>query len=130
MTKAGADNLSDISPGQCILILEDEMLLAMMIETMLTELGYRTLKAARVASGVRLAATAAVDCAILDVNLDSETSYPVAAELRRRGIPFVFATGYAAPSLEAGYRNCPILSKPYSQQDLQRVLTQTLPRAA
>jgi CheY-like chemotaxis protein len=130
MTQGDPDDLRGSSPSQCILVLEDEMLLAMMIETMLSELGYRTLKAARVASGVRLATTARLDCAILDINLDSETSYPVAATLRRRGIPFLFATGYNAPSLDPGYRYCPILCKPYSERDLERVLTKALARAA
>jgi CheY-like chemotaxis protein len=112
--------------GQCILVVEDEMLLALMLEDMLEDLGYRTVKAARVAKATSLASTAALDCAILDVNLDGENSYPVAVELRRRKIPFVFATGYGAPSLDADFRDTPILSKPYSQLELQRLLTRTL----
>jgi CheY-like chemotaxis protein len=115
---------------QCILVVEDEMLLAMMLEDMLDDLGYRTIKAARLAKATELAATAEVDCAILDVNLDRETSYPVAEALRQRGIPFVFSTGYGAVGLNTEYRDCPILSKPYSQQELKRVLAKTLALSA
>lgn len=117
-------------PGKCILVVEDEMLLAMMLEDMLTDLGCRVIKAARVAKATDLAATAAIDCAILDVNLDGESSYPVAHELGRRGIPFIFSSGYGADGLRSDYHGSPILSKPFSRQDLQRILTKTLvPRA-
>jgi CheY-like chemotaxis protein len=112
--------------GDCILVVEDEMLLAMMLEDMLTELGYRVIKVARVGKATDLAATAAIDCAILDVNLDGEWSYPVADALRRRGIPFVFSSGYGADGLRADYIGSPVLSKPFSQHDLQRVLTKVL----
>jgi CheY-like chemotaxis protein len=113
-------------PEQCILVVEDEMLLAMMLEDMLTDLGYRVIKVARLAQAAKLAASAAIDCAIIDVNLAGEPSYPVAEELQRRGIPFIFSTGYGALGLRAAYRASLILSKPFSQQDLQRVLTKAL----
>lgn len=113
-------------PGQCILVVEDEMLLAMMLEDMLTDLGYRVVKASRAARASTLVATAAIDCAILDVNLNGETSYSVANELRQRDVPFVFATGYGAGGLHADYHGSPMLSKPFSQDELGRVLTKTL----
>jgi len=113
--------------SRCILIAEDEMLVALMLEDMLTDMGFRTVMAARVGKAARIAATTDVDCAILDINLDGEPSYPVAEELRRRGVPIVFSTGYGVASLRAEYRDCPILSKPYSEQELERILTQVLP---
>lgn len=126
MTKSSLSELSAASHRPCIFVLEDEMLLMMLLEDMLTDLGYHIVKASRVAKAVKLAATADIDCAILDVNLDSEPSYPVAAELRRRGIPFIFSTGYGAAMLHADYRDTPILSKPYSEKDLRRALLKAL----
>jgi CheY-like chemotaxis protein len=113
--------------ARTILIVEDEMLLAMMLEGMLGDLGHTVLKAARVSSGVRMATEAAIDCAILDVNLNGETSYPVADALRKRGMPFVFATGYGEDGVHADYRGVPVLTKPYREHDLERILTSVLP---
>jgi CheY-like chemotaxis protein len=113
-------------PSQCILVVEDEMLLAIMLEDMLTDLGYRVVTASRAARASALVATTAIDCAILDVNLNGETSYSVANELRRRDVPFVFATGYGAGGLHADYRGSPMLSKPFSQSNLEQVLNETL----
>lgn len=110
----------------CILVVEDEMLLAMLFEDVLTDLGYRTIMAARVAKALQLAATASIDGAILDVNVAGETVYPVAEELSRRGVPFVFATGYGAPGLRADYQNRPILSRPFRTEALKRILAAAL----
>ena len=86
-----------IAHSPCILVVEDEMLVAMMLEDMLTDIGYRVVKASRLTKAASLAATADIDCAILDVNLDGETSYPVANALRQRGIPFLFSSGSTTP---------------------------------
>jgi DNA-binding response OmpR family regulator len=111
---------------KCILILEDDMMLALLLEDQLADLGYHTIKASRVANGARLAATASLDGAILDVNVAGEPSYPVAFALRDRHIPFVFATGYGAAGLAAEFRASPTLNKPYTYADLQRVLAAAL----
>jgi CheY-like chemotaxis protein len=113
-------------PSQCILVVEDEMLLAIMLEDMLTDLGYHVVKASRAARASALVATTAIDCAILDVNLNGETSYSVANELRRRNVPFVFATGYGAGGLHTDYHGSPMLSKPFSQSNLEQVLIEIL----
>lgn len=126
MTESSLGKLPAVLQGQCILVVEDEMLLAIMLEDMLTDLGYRVVKASRVARAFALVATAAIDCAILDVNLNGETSYSVANELRRRNVPFVFATGYGEGGLHTDYHGSPMLSKPFSQNALVRVLTETL----
>ena len=115
--------------GPCILILEDDMMLALLLEDQLADLGYRTIKAARVANGVRVASTASLDGAILDINVAGEASYPVAQALRKRRIPFVFATGYGAGGLAPEFRNAPTLNKPYTYADLQRVLAAALEAA-
>jgi CheY-like chemotaxis protein len=114
------------APGPCVLVVEDEMVVAMMLEGMLKDLGYRVIKAARVARAAGLAATEAIDAAVLDVNLAGEASYPVADELRRRGIPFVFASGYAPDTLRADFRDTPVLRKPYVSRDVRRLLAEVL----
>jgi CheY-like chemotaxis protein len=111
--------------GLRILVVEDQMVLAMMLEDMLTDLGYRVVKAARVAKAVELAATAAIDGAILDMNVAGEPVYPVAQELHDRGIPFLFATGYGPEGLRPDYRGWPILAKPFRLADLRRVTAAT-----
>jgi CheY-like chemotaxis protein len=113
-----------VSP--CILVVEDEMLVAIMVEDSLTDLGYRTIIAGRVGKALELAATAAIDCALLDVNVAGEAIYPVAEALSRRGIPFVFATGYGPGGLRGDYQNRPILAKPFRIGDLQRIMAAAL----
>jgi len=126
MSASEPEELSAVSQSPCVLLVEDEMLVAMMLEGMLKDIGYQVIKAARVAKATGLAATEAIDVAILDVNLAGQASYPVADELRRRGIPFVFASGYSAGSLRADYRDAPLLRKPYTIEDVQRHLVDAL----
>jgi DNA-binding response OmpR family regulator len=107
----------------CILVAEDEMLLAMMLEDRLNASGYRVLKAARLAKCLELAESAAIDLAILDINLAGEVSFPAALALRRRGIPFVFSSGYGDEDLPEVWRNEKILQKPYDARQLTEALT-------
>jgi hypothetical protein len=67
------------------------------------------------------------DVATLDVNLGGTSSYPVADALAARAVPFVFSTGYGAHSLREGYRERPILKKPFAYEDLSRALRHLLP---
>ncbi len=78
----------------CILLAEDEMMLAMMLEDRLRASGYRVLKAARLAKCLELADSQLIDLAILDINLAGEQSFPVAVVLRRQRA--VSAPGRAA----------------------------------
>ncbi|MGA3003918.1 MAG: response regulator [Acetobacteraceae bacterium] len=121
-----ATQSTDTSPSLCVLVVEDEMLVAMMLEGMLRDLGYRVIKAARVAKAIGLATSEAIDAAILDVNLAGETSYQVADVLRLRGIPFVFASGYDPGSLRADFRNVAVLRKPYMPHDVRQVVADAL----
>jgi CheY-like chemotaxis protein len=114
------------APAPCILVVEDEMLVAMMLEGMLRDLGYRVIKAARVAKAVGLVASETIDFAILDVNLAGEPSYRVADELRVRGIPFVFASGYDPDSLRADFHDIAVLRKPYMPHDVRQAVTEAL----
>ena len=109
-----------------ILVVEDDMMLAMLLEDQLSELGYRSIKAARIEAAVAIAEGTQIDAAILDVNVAGEPSYPVAEQLRQRGIPFVFATGYSVARLNGNFSGVPTLGKPYSYAELQHVLAAAL----
>ncbi len=106
-----------------ILIVEDEVLVAMHLEDLLTEMGHLVVgPATRVAQGMELARLAEIDFAVLDVNVAGTRSFPIADILRGREIPFVFATGYGVSGLDDGYRDQPTLSKPYHSHELARVI--------
>ena len=131
MAKSAERNAEDRpAPARAslILIVEDEMMLAMLQEDQLRDLGYDSIKAARVAAALRLADQAPLDAAILDVNLAGETSYPVAESLRRRGIPFIFATNHGDRDvLATRFGAVPVLSKPYPPNALAQALAAILP---
>jgi CheY-like chemotaxis protein len=112
--------------GLCILVVEDEMMVAIMLEEMLTKLGCKVVKAARVSKAVQLVITAAIDGAILDVNVAGEAVYPVAHKLQERGIPFIFSSGYGASGLPVEYRDRPTLSKPFQQEELAPILVNAI----
>lgn len=106
-----------------VLIVEDEVLLALHLEDMLTALGHEVVgHAMRIDMAMELARESDIDFAVLDINVAGTDSFPVADILRHRGIPFAFATGYGAEGLADGYRDFPVLRKPYSQEDLERTI--------
>ncbi len=108
-----------------VLIVEDDVLLALHLEDMLTALGHEVIgQATRIGMAMELARESDIDFAILDINVAGTKSFPVADLLRQRGIPFAFATGYGAEGLVDGYRDFPVLRKPYAQEDLERTVAQ------
>jgi CheY-like chemotaxis protein len=109
--------------GRRILVVEDEMLIAMMIEDMLDEIGCQLVgTVSRPAEALAAIEAQAVDAAILDVNLDGVESYGIAAALQARGIPFVFSTGYQVSKVMEGYGDRPVLRKPFRSSDLSQAL--------
>ena len=111
-----------------VLLVEDEMILMMMLEDILEDLGCVVTKAARLAKAVAMAETDAFDGAILDINLVGEAVFPVAAILKRRGIPFLFATGYHREGLPAEFADQPVLAKPYLPTSVEQALASFLRR--
>ena len=106
-----------------ILIVEDEMLVAMNTEDMLLDLGHEVAGlASRLEPALSLAREGAFDLAMLDVNLAGQASFPVADALRERGIPFLFATGYGIQGIAEEYRSAPVLQKPFRACDLEDAL--------
>jgi two-component sensor histidine kinase/PAS domain-containing protein len=114
-------------PGSRILVVEDEMMVAWMLEDMLAGLGCAVVgPATRVNQALAMMDSEAIDAAVLDVNLNGEKSYPVADALAARGVPFVFSTGYNKNSLQDGYRDFPMLQKPFERSQLGDALTSLL----
>jgi CheY-like chemotaxis protein len=110
--------------GVKVLVVEDEGAVAIMIEDMLEALGCEIVSsAARVAEAREIAATADIDLAVLDVNVAGLPVFPVAEILRERQIPFLFSTGYGASGLPTEFAGQPVLSKPFSEQELQQKLS-------
>lgn len=120
----GAKRLTEHTPKR-VLIVEDEVLVAMHLEDLLTALGHEVVcQATRIDMALELARESDIDFAVLDINVAGTKSFPVADILRQRGIPFAFATGYGAEGLMDGYRECPALCKPYAQEDLEQVIAE------
>ncbi len=106
-----------------LLVVEDEYLIRMLLEDMLADLGYGVAAAVgSIAEARQLAADGQFDCAILDVNLDGQEIFPVADILAKRGLPFVFVTGYGGQNLPERYRDRPALQKPFQTEQLQKAL--------
>jgi CheY-like chemotaxis protein len=107
-----------------VFVVEDEGMVAMLIEDMLTELGHEVgAVASRMEEALQIAKTGLFDFAIVDVNLDGQPSYPLAGLLNSRGIPFAFATGYGLDGLDHQFAAVPTLAKPFVTADLARLLS-------
>jgi len=110
-----------------LLVVEDEYLIRMLLEDMLADLGYEVAAAVgTIAEASELAASGDFNAAILDLNLDGQEIYPVAEILAKRGLPFVFVTGYGERSLGEPYRDRPALQKPFQIEQLKSALDELL----
>jgi CheY-like chemotaxis protein len=98
-------------------------MIAFALEDLVAELGYAVIGPAyRLTEALALVESAVFDAAILDVNLNEEQSFPVADLLRARGVPFLFATGYAESGV-AWDGKAPVIAKPYGREQLARALS-------
>ena len=110
---------------QTVLLVEDNAMIAMNTEALLQDLGVETVHvASNVAQALALIDAERFDFALLDLQLgDGENSIPIASRLVEHGTRIVFATGYGeAPLISDNFGNMPILKKPYSFEDLGRIL--------
>jgi CheY-like chemotaxis protein len=109
--------------GLRVLVVEDEAMIAMLIEDMLLGMGCTMLgPAADTARALSIIEDHQFDVAVLDVNLGGERTTSIAASLRAKNVPFVFATGYGTSGIDEEFRDKPILTKPFRDADLQRAL--------
>jgi CheY-like chemotaxis protein len=115
--------------GRRVLVVEDEMMVLIMIEDMLADLGCESVTAAAtVDQALALIEAQAFDAAMLDMNLDGIKSHSVADALAARGVPFIFSTGYSGRDMRDGYGDRPVLRKPFRYDELVRILTHLLSR--
>jgi len=113
--------------GLRLLVVEDETLVAMLVEDFLTDLGCVVVDVAgTLEQGLAAASSGAIDGAILDVNLGGAKVFPIADVLAERGVRFVFATGYGPGGVEPRYADRAIIAKPFRREALERVLTDAL----
>lgn len=129
------DSMSSLEPspneklnGVRVLIVEDEPLVAILLEDMLGEFGCEIAGPAYSLEEAIAAARSEdpVDLAILDVNLRGAPVYPVAEVLVERSIRFVFASGYGTEGVDEKWRDWLSLPKPFTAQDVVRVLVAAL----
>lgn len=110
-----------------VFIVEDESLVAMLLEDMLSELGCSIAgMAASYADACRKAEHLHFDVAVLDVNLDGVRSYPLAYALNGRGVPLVLSTGYGVESLPDSLRDVPVVQKPFHLDELRHAVSEAL----
>jgi DNA-binding response OmpR family regulator len=101
-----------------VLLVEDEMLVAAMIEEALVDSGYQVVCASRVSHALQLIQEQTFQAAVLDINIGNDVVYPVAALLQERNIPFVFASSVRADTLPVEYATRPMLEKPFRLRHL------------
>lgn len=104
--------------GRRVLVVEDEALVAMLVEDILLDAGAEVSgPAATAAEALALLDASLPDVAVVDVNLGTHTSEPVTAALAASGVPFLVATGYGAAGL-ASLPGCAVISKPFDPSAL------------
>ena len=114
--------------GRQILVVEDETLIALLIEEMLGDLGCGVVGPAHALQEALALATDSevIDAALLDVNVGGKPVFEVADVLRARGVPFVFSTGYGDNGLREADRGTPVLQKPFRLAEVETALRQAL----
>jgi DNA-binding response OmpR family regulator len=113
--------------GRTIVILEDEYLIALDAEGILTDQGAQVHIATDLKEAAALAELERVDLALLDVNINGEFSFPVAQRFHERQVPIVFASGYELkargfPGADLGV----CISKPYTPEKLRQAVINAL----
>jgi len=115
--------VDNLLSGRRVLVVEDEMLVLIMIEDMLADLGCQSVtSAATVDKALALIDAQAFDVALLDMNLNGNDSHAVAEVLSARGVPFVYSTGNTGQSVRDGYSDRPVLKKPFKYEELAAIL--------
>ncbi|MGH7025520.1 MAG: response regulator [Caulobacteraceae bacterium] len=120
--------MATVLAGRRVLLVEDEAMIAMLLEDMLGDLGCEVVGPAySLAPALELASSeTSIDVAILDVNLAGRPVYEVADALRARRVPMIFSTGYGDGGLRDVDQSAPVLGKPFRANDLAAALRQAL----
>jgi len=121
---------TDVSPGKSakprVLIVEDEIVVALFLEDVLDEFGYQVAGVVTQLDDA-MARDQDYDIALLDVHINGRNVFDFADVLARRGIPFVFATGYGERGIPERHRSSPVLQKPFQPDELKRILEDIMP---
>ena len=114
--------------GRRVLVIEDESLVAMLLETILDDMGCAVVgPESNIDDGLRAATTeASLDAALLDVNVAGREVFPVAEALKARGVPFVFSTGYGEAGLPEHWRGHPTIQKPFTEAAIRDALMKVM----
>ena len=113
--------------GKRVLEVEDEMLVLMGLEDMLSDLGCTSITVAgNVTAGLRCVDLNEFDLATLDVNLAGTLSYPIARALEEHHVPFAFSTGYGEHGVSREYTDHPVLKKPFTRLQFEHVISELL----
>ncbi len=117
--------------GVRVLVVEDELLVALNLETVLMEAGCEVIgPIGSLQAAMEVSESEAPDLAILDINLRGEEVYPVAERLRDRGVPLIFCSGYTdVQGLPEAFRACVKLGKPYGASDIRDAMRRVLGEA-
>jgi CheY-like chemotaxis protein len=116
--------------GLRVLVVEDEMMIRMLLQGMLSDLGHTVAaEAGAIKEAMTLAEQAEFDLALLDVNLNGQPITPVVEILKQRGVPFVFASGYGVSGVPEPYRTSPTLQKPFQTEALAAAIATAAPNA-
>jgi len=109
--------------GRRVLIVEDAVLLALELETGLSDAGAHVIGPAYELEEALALLDQKIDAAVLDANLNGESVMPVAQALAERGVPFIFATGYGDTGAALAGFNAPIVRKPYDVGQVAQAVT-------
>jgi CheY-like chemotaxis protein len=114
--------------GRRVLVIEDESLVAMLLETILEDMGCVVIGPESNIDDGLIAATseASLDAALLDVNVAGREVFPVAEALRARGVPFIFSTGYGEAGLPEHWRGHPTIQKPFTEGAIRDALMKAM----
>jgi len=117
--------------GRTILVVEDEAIVAMLVEDILLTLGHGVAGPASTLAEARalVADGNTLDAALLDMNVAGESIFPFARELRGLGVPLIFASGYGQSGAPEEFRDCVIVQKLFTDTDIENALNRIFPAA-
>jgi PAS domain S-box-containing protein len=116
----------DAIPALSVMLVEDEALVAMAVNELMTDFGFLVVGPfGRVSEATAALKKGGIDAAILDINLGGELVYPLADKLVEAKVPFIFVTGYGPESIDRRFAGIPVLQKPVEREALERMFVRS-----